>query len=99
MFYRPFHAAEQRSKERISDSAERQRLSDVARSLRAAQGIRLWRTSGQLPFWFVLGKQNERKILKNNFLLYTWTSLCLSPAYPHSIAGTHKPSWWFKIYN
>jgi hypothetical protein len=36
----PFHAAEQCSKERISDSAERERLSDVARSLRAAQGSR-----------------------------------------------------------
>jgi hypothetical protein len=29
----PFHAAEQHSKERICDSAERQRLSDVDRSL------------------------------------------------------------------
>ena len=38
MFLTPFHAAEQHSKERISDSAERQRLSDVARFLRAAQG-------------------------------------------------------------
>jgi len=34
----PFHAAEQHSKERLSDSAERKRLSDVASSLRAAQG-------------------------------------------------------------
>jgi hypothetical protein len=38
IFYMPFHAAEQHSNERISDSAERKRLSDVARSLCAAQG-------------------------------------------------------------
>jgi len=33
-------------------------------------------------------RQYERKILKNNPLLYFWASLCLSPSYPHSITGT-----------
>ena len=80
-FFMPFHTAEQRNKERKSDSAEYPargykhpvkegvRLSDVARSLRAAplktghklRAARYCGPSERLPFWFVLGKQNEHK--------------------------------------
>jgi len=62
--YLPFHAAEQRNKERISDSAEystRIRLSDVARLLSSAGKPREAGSSERLPFlvrfWAI---KNER---------------------------------------
>jgi len=62
----PFHAAEQHSKERISDSAEYPRegvrLSDVARSLQAAQGSPVMRDQviGCTFFWFVFFMQVKK---------------------------------------
>jgi hypothetical protein len=57
MFYGPFHAAEQRCKERICVSAERQQLSDVARSLGTAQGIR----KKHLPLLLIVAMQRNLK--------------------------------------
>jgi hypothetical protein len=59
---KPFHAAEQHSKEWRSDSAERKQLSDVARSLRAAEGSSI--KSNQVigcPFGFVFGQAKMNK--------------------------------------
>jgi hypothetical protein len=86
MFLTPFHVAEQHSKERISDSAERQRLSDVARSLRAAQGIPLKaeQVIGCTFFWFVFFMQVKKmnvKKFKILYSLYMCTPLYLSPIY------------------
>ena len=71
----PYHAAEQRSKERISDSAERMRLSDVARSLWIAQGSPPLadQVNGCLFFWFVFFGQAKKMNIKNIYpMLPVW---------------------------
>jgi hypothetical protein len=66
MFLMPFHAAEQHNKERTSDSAEYPargyKLRDFPMSPVLCEQRWAARCSGpseRLPFWFVLGKQNE----------------------------------------
>ena len=95
--FTPFHAAEQRSKERKNDSVIAKRHPDVARSLRAAQGSRpavdqVIRLHFLLVRFLYACKENERLYSKHNLICYMQTALYLSPTYPHSIAGTHKPS-------
>jgi len=69
--FTPFHAAEQRSKERKSDSVIAKRHPDVARSLRAAQGSRpkvdqVIRLHFLLVRFLYAGKENERPYSKYN---------------------------------
>ena len=66
----PSHAAEQRSQERISDSAERKRYPDVARSWRAAQGspTQSDQVIGCTFFWFVFFMQVKKMNVKRIFI-------------------------------
>jgi hypothetical protein len=82
----PSHAAEQRSKERKSDSVIAKRHPDVARSLQAAQGSRpavdqVIRLHFLLVRFLYASKENERSCSKyNGNLLYA--NLWDSPAKP-----------------
>jgi len=65
-----------------------------ARLFRAAQGnpLKADQVNGCTFFGSFLYTSKEMNVNKFK-IIYTLTLLCLTPIYPHSIAGTHQPSW------